>query len=92
MRKKDFKSFVPFVLSYLLKADPEYAECDEVKAMLKWVLNHKDTQWLLDDFNGESGDPCMISIAMSINIIVNWLQMVSNRALDKAISALMEEV
>ena len=92
VRKKDFKSFVPFVLSYLLKADPEYAECDEVKAMLKWVLNHKDTQWLLDDFNGESGDPCMISIAMSINIIVNWLQMVSNRALDKAISALMEEV
>ncbi len=91
-QKKDFKSFIPFVLSYLLKADPEYAESDEVKAMLKWVLNHKDTQWLLEDFNGESGDPCMISIAMSINIIVNWLQVTANMAIDKAISALMEGV
>lgn len=87
-RKKEFKSFTPYVLSYLLKYDPNCAEKKEIKAMIKWVLNHKDTRWLIEDFNGETGNPCLISIAMSINIIVNWLQEISNRAVTQAITSL----
>lgn len=86
--KKEFKSFTPYVLSYLLKNDQNCVERDEVKAMIKWVLNHKDTKWLIQDFNGESGDPCLISIAMAINIIVTWLQEISNKAVNKAIDTL----
>lgn len=82
---KEFKSFTPYVLSYILTLNPEYATKNEVKAMIKWVLRHKDTKWLIEDFNGGSEAPCMISIAMAISVIVRWLQETSNRALNQEI-------
>lgn len=87
-KRKEFRSFTPYVLSYLLKADGTYVDKPKVKSMIKWVLTHKDTKWLIDGFNGELGDPCMISIAMSICIIVRWLQEASNRAVEDAIKSL----
>lgn len=90
--KKEFKSFTPYVLSYILTRNGDYADWPEVKLMIQWVLRHKDEQWLIEDFNGGSDAPCMISIAMAISIIVRWLQEISNRALNQEIKKLLENI
>ncbi len=88
--KKDkvFYSFTPYIISYIIKEDESYVENDKILKVMKWVLAHRDDSWLIKE-NYNSNNACTITVAMAINVIVNWLKARSNSLLEKDLEAIL---
>ena len=87
-KDKAFYSFTPYIISYIIKEDESYVENDKILKVMKWVLAHRDDSWLIKE-NYNSNNACTITVAMAINVIVNWLKVRSNSLLEKDIEALL---
>ena len=74
---KAFYSFTPYLISYFIKSDVAYTNNDKIISVIKWVLAHRDDSWLIEH-NYNSQNACTISVAMAINVIVNWLKAKAN--------------
>ncbi len=86
---KNFFSFTPFIVSYLIRENNDYVNNENVISVVKWIVAHRNDSWLIpQDYN--SNKPCTITVAMAINVIVNWLQQQSTMMLDKRIQDLLD--
>ena len=81
-RDKAFYSFTPYIISYIIKEDDTFIASPKIISVLKWVLAHRDNAWLIPT-NYNSNNACTISVAMAINVIVNWLKVRTNNLLEK---------
>ena len=80
-RDKAFYSFTPYIISYIIKEDNAFIDSPKIISVLKWVLAHRDNAWLIPT-NYNSNNACTISVAMAINVIVNWLKVRTNNLLE----------
>lgn len=87
-KDKAFYSFTPYIISYIIKEDESYVENEKILKVMKWVLTHRDDSWLIKE-NYNSDNACTITVAMAINVIVNWLKVRSNSLLEKDIEAIL---
>ncbi|MCI9411123.1 MAG: hypothetical protein HFG36_03525 [Eubacterium sp.] len=87
-KDKAFYSFTPYIISYIIKEDESYVENDKILKVMKWVLAHRDDSWLIKE-NYNSNNACTITVAMAINVIVNWLKVRSNSLLEKDLEAIL---
>ena len=85
---KAFFSFTPYVISYIIKEDNKYVDNPRILEVMKWVLAHRDDSWLIEK-NYNSKNACTITVAMAINVIVNWLKLRSNRLLEKDLEEIL---
>lgn len=87
-KDKAFYSFTPYIISYIIKEDESYVENEKILEVMKWVLAHRDDSWLIEK-NYNSNNACTITVAMAINVIVNWLKVRSNSLLEKDLEAIL---
>jgi len=81
-RDKAFYSFTPYIISYIIKEDNTFIDSPKIISVLKWVVAHRDNAWLIPT-NYNSNNACTISVAMAINVIVNWLKVRTNNLLEE---------
>ena len=87
-KDKAFYSFTPYIISYIIKEDESYVENEKILEVMKWVLAHRDDSWLIEE-NYNSNNACTITVAMAINVIVNWLKVRSNSLLEKDLESIL---
>lgn len=87
-KDKAFFSFTPYIISYIIKEDESYADNPKILQVMKWVLAHRDDSWLIEE-NYNSNNACTITVAMAINVIVNWLKVRSNSLLEKDLEIIL---
>ncbi len=87
-KDKAFYSFTPYIISYIIKEDESYVENKKILDVMRWVLAHRDDSWLIKE-NYNSNNACTITVAMAINVIVNWLKVRSNSLLEKDLEAIL---
>lgn len=81
-KDKAFYSFTPYIISYIIREDESYINDPKILSVIKWVLAHRDNAWLIPT-NYNSDNACTISVAMAINVIVNWLKYRTNSLIEK---------
>lgn len=81
-KDKAFYSFTPYIISYIIREDDAYIDNPKILSVIKWVLAHRDDVWLIPT-NYNSNNACTISVAMAINVIVNWLKVRTNSLIEK---------
>ncbi len=81
-KEKVFYSFTPYIISYIIREDEEYINNPKILSIIKWVLAHRDDAWLIPT-NYNSNNACTISVAMAINVIVNWLKVRTNTLIER---------
>ena len=86
-RDKVFYSFTPYIISYIIREDETYIDNPKILSVIKWVLAHRDDVWLIPT-NYNSNNACTISVAMAINVIVNWLKVRTNSLMEKDLDEL----
>ena len=87
-KDKAFYSFTPYIISYIIKEDESYVENNKILNVMKWVLAHRDDSWLIEE-NYNSKNACTITVAMAINVIVNWLKVRSNSLLERDLEQIL---
>ena len=87
-KDKAFYSFTPYIISYIIKEDESYVENKKILNVMKWVLAHRDDSWLIEE-NYNSKNACTITVAMAINVIVNWLKVRSNSLLERDLEQIL---
>lgn len=87
-KDKAFYSFTPYIISYIIKENESYVENDKILKVMKWVLAHRDDSWLIKE-NYNSDNACTITVAMAINVIVNWLKVRSNSLLEQDLEVIL---
>lgn len=87
-REKVFYSFTPYIISYIIREDETYVDNPKILSVIKWVLAHRDDAWLIPT-NYNSNNACTISVAMAINVIVNWLKVRTNSLIEKDFDELL---
>lgn len=81
-KEKAFYSFTPYLISYYIKEDIQYTSNPKVLSVIKWVLAHRGDSWLIEH-NYNSKNACTISVAMAINVIVNWFKAMANNLIEQ---------
>lgn len=89
-KEKAFYSFTPYLISYYIKEDVEYVSDPKVLSVIKWVLAHRGDSWLIQH-NYNSKNACTISVAMAINVIVNWFKTKANILIEQETESLFED-
>lgn len=87
-KDKAFYSFTPYIISYVIREDKSYINNPKIIKVMKWVLAHRDDSWLIEE-NYNSENACTITVAMAINVIVNWLKVRSNNLLEKDLDEIL---
>ena len=89
-KEKAFYSFTPYLISYYIKEDVKYVSDPKVLSVIKWVLAHRGDSWLIQH-NYNSKNACTISVAMAINVIVNWFKTKANILIEQETESLFED-
>ena len=89
-KEKAFYSFTPYLISYYIKEDVKYVSDPKVLSVIKWVLAHRGDSWLMQH-NYNSKNACTISVAMAINVIVNWFKTKANILIEQETESLFED-
>ena len=84
---KSFYTFKPFIVSKLLDLG-EDPQDPKIVLIVKWLLENREKHWIIQEYNEAA--PCSISAAMAINVIVKWLQRLSELSLSTTVSALLD--
>lgn len=81
-KDKEFYSFTPYLISFFIKEDNSYIDNPKVINVIKWVLAHREDSWLIEH-NYNSNNACSISVAMAINVIINWFKTKANTLIEQ---------
>lgn len=85
---KAFYSFTPYIISFIIREDETYIDDPKILKVMKWVLAHRDDSWLIEE-NYNSKNACTITVAMAINVIVNWLKVRANNLIEQDLDEIL---